>query len=94
MIRLFGKNTSQDKLIIESVRKGKEYVVFKGVRGNVHIVPEEKLDQIIKNRLDKIRTIMSAYEDMLVKAGNGYEHYAGRGAISNAMKEAGLIKEI
>lgn len=73
--RAGGKGILTDRMIIEEVRKGDNYVVWKSPKTTVHIIPESKLQEMLssrdtywKERVQKaLKTV--AYREVTVRGG-------------------------
>ena len=48
--RAMGKKILSDKMIVEEVRKGDNYVVWKSPKTTVHIIPDSKLREMLTSR--------------------------------------------
>lgn len=54
-----GKEILTDKMIVEEVRKGDNYVIWKSPKTTVHIIPDGKLKEIFHQELQKALEIQA-----------------------------------
>lgn len=48
--RMYGRRTEQDKQLLGAIYEAEKYVVFSALnKGNVHIIPDKKLKEIIRD---------------------------------------------
>lgn len=54
--RYFGKAYDAAQMLYHRIQKANEYILFKSPKGNVHIFPEDKLDQYVEAQIYKLFT--------------------------------------
>ena len=57
--RPMGKEILTDRMIVEEVRKGDNYVIWKSPKTTVHIIPDGKLKELIKKEVQQATTSLT-----------------------------------